>query len=190
MLNEHNLNGHHRDRRRLLGWTTLTGGALVLLFWVLYLSRAVDLGQDDPLVRNFESAFPLADAVFAAALFAAAYHLLKGQRPGPFFLVIAGAMSLYLGILDTTFYVGHGILSKIGLDDSIGLSIDALCIGGGIVALRFGWRCWMAHAVSSMPGTVSHRRVVRRREIGAGSWQADHHVTEPEKDERLLEVVA
>lgn len=140
----------------------------MLLFWVLYLSRAVDLGQDDPFVHAFESAFPLADAVFAAALFAAAFHLLKGRRPGPFFLVIAGSMSLYLGVLDTTFYVSRGILTQIHLDGLIGLSVNALCIVGGIIALRFSWRCWVGRAHPGTPAVVRHQGDVGELLTGAG----------------------
>lgn len=134
--------GSKRDRQRLLGWMTLLGGVFVLLFWALYFSRAVDLGQHDPAIHAFESAFPLADAVFAVVLFTAAYHLLKGKRTGWFFLVVAGSMSLYLGVLDTTFYVSHGIFSAVDVDALVGLSVNAFCIGGGMIALRFGWRSW------------------------------------------------
>jgi hypothetical protein len=132
--------GITRDSRRVLGWITLAGGTFVLLYWALYFTRAVDLGQDDQFVNAFESAFPIADAVFAAALFAASYSLLKRRWPGPFFLVAAGSISLYLGILDTTFYVGRGISFPIDSEALLGLTINGMCIVGGIGALFIGWR--------------------------------------------------
>lgn len=190
MWKGHNLKGCNRDRRLVLGWMTLTGGVLVLLFWILYFSRAVDLGQDDPLVHAFESAFPLADAVFAAALFAAAYHLLKGQRPGPFFLVMAGTMSLYLGVLDATFYVGHGIHSQINLDAVISLTVNALCIGAGIIALRFGWRYWSAGVRPSRSSAAWQRRDLHRTSTEPANWPPALQATESKTDEQLMEVVA
>jgi hypothetical protein len=125
------------DTRRLMGWATFAGGSFVVLFWILYFTRAVDLGQHDRMVNAFESAFPIADAVFAAALFAASVALLRGNRLGPFFLVVAGAMSLYLGIIDATFYAAQGHYYPISTEGVVGLVINVLCIGGGALAL---WR--------------------------------------------------
>ena len=150
-------NADHRDRQRFLGWLTLLGGVFVLVFWALYFSQAVDLGQHDPAIHDFESAFPLADAVFAGVLFSAAYHLLRGKRNGWFFLVVAGSMSLYLGVLDTTFYVRHGIFSPVDVDALVGLTANAFCIGGGMIALRFGWRFWSTPAEPGKPG-IDRRR--------------------------------
>lgn len=179
----------NRGRLRILGWLTLAGGSLVLLFWALYFSRAIDLGQSDPLVHAFESAFPVADGLFAAALFAAAYHLLRGRRQGPFFLVIAGSMSLYLGVLDTTFYVGQGILSPLDLDGALGLTVNTLCIGGGILALRSGWRHWNA------PVRAGSAAEARESGIGGadtltGRLRRRAHGSHAHAEERLTEVVA
>jgi hypothetical protein len=185
MLNEHN-----RNRQRLLGWMTLSGGVFVLLFWVLYFSRAVDLGQHDPLIHAFESAFPLADSVFAAVLFAAAYHLLKGKRSGQFFLVVAGSMSLYLGVLDTTFYVSHGIFSPFGIDALVGLTVNALCIGGGVIALYFGWRYWSVPAASRGPAIVRHRPRTRRPVSSSGVCRNNSHLTDGETEKTFTEVAA
>ncbi len=134
---------NRKDLRRTMGWATLVGGAFVLLFWTLYLTRWVDLGQADPLVGTFESAFPIADAVFCALLFAASYALLKRRKAGPFLLAGAGAISLYLGILDATFYARLGHYSSLTADALIEMAVNLFCIAGGAIALWLGWRFTM-----------------------------------------------
>ncbi|MGD8867886.1 MAG: hypothetical protein PVI01_09650 [Gemmatimonadales bacterium] len=183
-------NRRYRGGLRILGWVTLAGGSLVLLFWVLYFSRAIDVGQADPLVHAFEAAFPVADGLFAAALFAAAYHLLRCRRPGPFFLVIAGSMSLYLGVLDTTFYIRHGVLSPLDLDSAIGLTVNALCIGGGILALRIGWRHWNAAARPRSAAEAGERGSIVGTDSLTGHPQHQAHGSHSHAQENLAEVVA
>lgn len=129
---------------RALGWTTLSGGVLVLLFWAAYWSGVLDPGERDRIAHAYESAFPLADGVLAAALFAASRALLAGKPRGPFWLVIAAAMCLYLGTLDVTFYAGHGSYWPLSTAGLVQLLISLLTIGGGAVGLRAGWRLWSA----------------------------------------------
>lgn len=183
-------NGSSGHEQRLLGWMTLTGGVFVVVFWVLYFSRAVDLGQHDPQIHAFESAFPLADAVFAAVLFAAAYHLLKQTRKGRFFLVVAGSMSLYLGVLDTTFYVKHGIFAPVDVDAFVGLTVNALCIGGGIIALYFGWRYWTRPSAPRQPIIARHRPSIPRPAASRRPEPDGSGLTDAEIDEVLTEVAA
>jgi hypothetical protein len=132
----------NRQTRRILGWVTLAGGLLTALFWLLYLSNAADLGQHHPLFHEFELAFPVADGVLAVLLFAASYCLLTGRPSGPFCLVAAASMSLYLGILDLTFYGRQGLYFPLTGSGLIALAINALCIGGGTLGLRLGWQLW------------------------------------------------
>jgi len=131
-----------------MGWATFAGGCFVVLFWTLYFSGAIDLGQQNEMVSSFESAFPVADLLFAVVLFAASGTLLRGRRHGPYFLVAAGAMSLYLGIIDATFYAGQGGYYPITTEGIVGLVVNALCIGGGGLALWFGSKFWVG---ASMP---------------------------------------
>jgi NAD(P)-dependent dehydrogenase (short-subunit alcohol dehydrogenase family) len=122
-----------------MGWATLVGGVFVLLFWALYFTGAAELGQEHQIVAEFESAFPIADAFFCVMLFAASYCLLKGKAPGAFLLVAAGSVSLYLGILDATFYARQGHYSPITATALVELAVNAFCVGGGALALWFGW---------------------------------------------------
>ncbi len=130
------------EPRVLLAAATLGAGALVLAFWALYLSEAAALGQQDPLRAGFEAAFPLADLVFATALIATGIQLLRRHRSAPFLLAVSAAMSLYLGILDVTFYARHGLYAPLTADAVSEIVINALCIGGGALGLKSAWRLW------------------------------------------------
>ena len=85
------LNRTKIDIERGMGWLTLAGGGLILLFWTVYFAGAMELGQHDPVISGFESAFPIADALFCALLIAAGITLLKRRPAGPYFLVAGGA---------------------------------------------------------------------------------------------------
>ncbi len=132
--------GERFEPRTLLACTTLAAGALVLLFWAFYFTGAAALGQEDPLKTGFEAAFPLADLLFAAALVAAGVLLLKRHDGAPLCLAAAAAISLYLGILDVTFYARHGLYTPLTAEALTELTINALCIGGGILGLKAAWR--------------------------------------------------
>lgn len=133
---------HLRSLRRLVGWTALAGGLLVGAFWLLYFSSDATLGRGDPRVAAFEAAFLIADAAFAATLFGAGYCLLRRRAPGPFLLVAAAAISLYLGLLDLTFYAGHGFYRSVSGGVVLELGVNTACVAGGLLGLRAGWRLW------------------------------------------------
>ena len=130
--------GERVEPRTLLAWTTLVAGALVVLFWAVYFSDAAALGREDPLKAGFEAAFPLADLVFAGMLIATGVLFLMRRESAVFFLVAAASMSLYLGLLDVTFYARHG-LYNLTPDTITEIAINALCVGGGVFGLRSAW---------------------------------------------------
>ncbi|KPK07472.1 MAG: hypothetical protein AMS20_02725 [Gemmatimonas sp. SG8_28] len=121
---------------------TAIGGAFVVTFWVLYFTANDSLGLVEPSVARFEEAFLVADAVFAIVLFATAVSLRLRRSVGPFLLAIAGSMSLYLGLLDATFYARNGLLFPLTGTSAVELVIIGLCIGGGLYALRGAWAIW------------------------------------------------
>lgn len=136
---------HHRihvNGRRAFGWASLAGAGLVCLFWIVYFGTGAGLGRDDGVVRGFESAFPVADGILALVLAAAGRSLLRGADSGPFLLVAGAAMSLYLGVLDVTFYARRGLYRPVSAGALLELVANALCIGGGAAALWWGWRLW------------------------------------------------
>jgi hypothetical protein len=117
----------------------LAGGALMLLFWTLYFTGAMDLGQHDPVIAAFESAFVLADTALGIFLCAAGWTLLRQDPRGPYLMVIASAMSLYLGLLDLAFYARMGLFESLTGAAAFELSLNTICIVGGIHCLRLGW---------------------------------------------------
>lgn len=127
------------DARTAIGWVTLVGGALVFLYWALYFMGSVALAGEARIVNEYEAAFPVADALFATTLVITSIGLFKGKPYGPFFLVAAASMSLYLGILDVTFYGGQGAYLPVTGAGALELALNALCIGGGALGLRMGW---------------------------------------------------
>ena len=132
--------GARLESRTVLAWTTLVAGALVVLFWAAWFSDAAALGQEDPLKAGFEAAFPLADLLFAGMLIVTGVLFLLRRESAAFFLIAAASMSLYLGILDVTFYARHGLYAPLTADAVTELAINALCIGGGIFGLRAAWQ--------------------------------------------------
>jgi hypothetical protein len=117
----------------------LFGGALMMLYWTLYLSGLVDLGQSDPVISGFESAFLLADTLLGVLLLLAGWSLLAGGEAGPFLMTVAAAMSLYLGLLDLVFYSRHGLFSKLSGTHLFELGLILVCVLGGAACLRYGW---------------------------------------------------
>ncbi|MDH3498061.1 MAG: hypothetical protein OER21_14980 [Gemmatimonadota bacterium] len=131
-----------RRAQRTAGWATLVGGTCVLAFWAIYFTSDAALGHGDPAVTAFEAAFLLADAVFALTLFAAGVFLLRDRRPGTFFLVAAAAMSIYLALLDVAFYARQGLYLPLNGSAALELVVNALCLIGGALGLRWGWILW------------------------------------------------
>jgi hypothetical protein len=154
-----------RDKTaRTAGWVTIAGGAGMVAFWALLFGGLVDVGPEGSLVHAFEMAFPIADALLAALLFLAGVSLLKGRSFGAFWLVAAAGITLYLGVLDVTFYARQGLYA--GGSGLFELAVNAACVGGGLFGLRYGWKLWSAAhtrpaAVTPWPAT-SHGG--RRRE--------------------------
>ena len=127
---------------RTAGRVCLAGGVAVVAFWTLYFSGAIDPAHGDPAARAFESAFPVADALLAATLFAASSALLVGRPAGPFLLAAGGAMALYLGLLDATFYGLRGLNRPTSVDGAVELAVNLACLVGGAWALRRAWTLW------------------------------------------------
>jgi hypothetical protein len=128
---------------RVVPYLALTGAGMVLLFWVLYFTGAYVPGEsDDPIIDGFESAFPAADAILALSLIGAAIGILRKKSSGPFFLVAAGSMSVYLGILDISFYCQTPVYGEVDLSSMFCIFINVACIGGGIFALVLSWQLW------------------------------------------------
>ncbi len=127
---------------RRAGYVALGGGTAVILYWTFFFLGAIESGPEGSSHLAFESAFPPADALLCGAALAAGWSLLRGLRPGVFFLLIASAMSLYLGALDVSFYGRLGLYFPLNEAGSIELAVNLLCIVGGAVGVRLAWILW------------------------------------------------
>ncbi len=134
------LNGLINGKRvnRTMAFLAFAAGAVDILFWALYLSGVISFGPADSVVAHFESAFLLADAVLAVVLFIAGFGLLGRQPYGPIFLIISAAMAFYLGILDITFYLGHGLYLPLNASSLFEIFLNAVCLLGGATGMLIG----------------------------------------------------
>jgi hypothetical protein len=131
-------------RHRILGIVALVGSALLFLFWVLYLAGVLAPENVDGPVAEFEAAFPFADGFLAVVLLAAGIGLLRGRRYGLFALAGGATATLYLGILDFTFYSSHGAFDLLDGTALVELAINSICVLGGVGGILAAWRCWGA----------------------------------------------
>ncbi len=132
------------DRWRQLEIATAAGGACVAAFWIMYFVANETLGLVEPAYASFEESFIVADSLFAALLFASSLSLHRRRAAGPFLLAMAASMSLYLGLLDATFYAQNGLFLPVTGAALFELLINVLCVGGGLYGLRAAWFMWSA----------------------------------------------
>lgn len=131
----------HHDRRHL-EIATAVGGALVVTFWLVYFLANDIVGLVEPANARFEESFIVADIVFAVLLFATSWSLRHRGSAGPFLLAMAASMSLYLGILDATFYARDGLFLPVTGTALVTLLVHGLCVGGGLYGLWAAWHMW------------------------------------------------
>lgn len=133
------------QRRRIerrMAWVTLTGAVIVAAYWSVYFIDPAIVAGDEPVVRAFESAFPVADIALALLLVVTSRHLFAHRDEGRVLLVAAGAAAIYLGLLDVTFYAGRGLYGEASTGTVIELALNAACLGGGGLAVGVGWTLW------------------------------------------------
>jgi hypothetical protein len=150
---------------RFVPGLVFSGGFMLLLFWMLYYCGVITPGEEDKTMASaYESAFPLADSLLGLALMIAGIGLIKRRFFGTFFLVAAGAMTLYLGILDLTFYVQQGLYFPLTSSNLFLLFVNVFCMLGGSIGLWFGWKFWRTNdAILKISARSSDRRNGQRQ---------------------------
>lgn len=172
-----------RAIERRAGCVVLGGGLALIAFWALFFAGLVDGGPEAGVLHEFEMAFPVADAVFAGILFTAAVALFRGRPAGTFFLVASGAMSLYLGILDLTFYGGQGFYYPVSASGLFELAVNAACVAGGAYALHRGWWLWREATRPWTAATADPAAAAEGAGIERGAGRPEP--TTPERTRRL-----
>ena len=134
---------------RRLAIATAVGGAVMVTFWTLYLLANDQLGLVDPAHMAFENSFVFADTLLATLLFAASASLSRRRRAAPFLLAVAASMTIYLGLLDATFYGRSGEFYPLTANGAMELAIILACLGGGLYGLHASWTIWQTARVAT-----------------------------------------
>ncbi len=130
---------------RRLEYATAAGAALLIVFWLAYFLANDALRLVEPAYTAFEETFVVADTILAALLLTAS-HRLRHRRPAaPLLLAAAAAMTLYLGVLDATFYARNGVLLSLTGKAALEAGIVGVCVGGG------GYGLWAARRLGGWP---------------------------------------
>jgi len=115
----------------------------IISFWIAFFSADL-VNIDDPHLEEiymaFESAFPVADISLSIVLIIGAIGLLKKMPFGVLFSLLGGASLIFLGLLDVSFNTQQGIY-LLGIGEAIlNISINLLCLGGGVFLIVTIWK--------------------------------------------------
>lgn len=128
---------------------TLAGGLALLAFWTSCLVLGSPWATESEVVRGFESAFPVADAILAVALLATSRALRRRRPWAAFGLTAASAATVYLGLIDVTFSVSQGLYAEGPVTLASALAVQAFCLLGGGLGVWSGHRLWRRSAGGS-----------------------------------------
>jgi len=131
-----------RGGRFVLG-VLIFGVLATLAYWVVWfgVDRELLASAHSESYYAFENAFPLADAWMVAAGLGAIVGLLRRRASALLWILAAGAISIYLGLLDVLFDLENGIY---GSPDRAGvcveIAINVLTLAFGSVIMIWAWR--------------------------------------------------
>jgi hypothetical protein len=131
------------------------GGGLVCAYWIAFFHSDLTLPKfvhdmtNPALVRlttvylGFESAFPLADLLIAVTASLAAFYLVGRDAKAVLFGLIASGALGFLGFIDISFNLLHGLYAPALLLKDGGLLMEAMinvtCVSGAVWSI---WRLW------------------------------------------------
>ena len=131
-----------RGGRFIIG-VLLFGVITTTAYWVVWfgIDRDILASAHTGAYYAFENAFPLADAWMVAAGIAGILALLRRRASALLWTSAAGAISIYLGLLDVLFDLENGIYRA---PESSGviieIAINVLTLTMGLVVLVWAWR--------------------------------------------------
>ncbi len=112
-------------------------------FWIAFFTTDL-ISFDDPHLKEiylaFESAFPVPDAYLSIVLTIGGIGLLRKRSYGYFFSLMGGASLIFLGLLDISFNIQHGIYLTGVAEGIMNILINLLCFGGGIFLVLIIWK--------------------------------------------------
>ena len=115
----------------------------IVSFWIAFFTTDL-ISIDDPHLKEiyfaFESAFPVPDAYLSIVLTIGGIGLLRKRFYGDFFSLMGGASLIFLGLLDISFNIQHGIYFTGVSEGIMNILINLLCFGGGIFLVLIIWK--------------------------------------------------
>ena len=125
---------------RILAVIEVIGAFTIIIFWIGWFADILkSIGPSNSLYDTyvaFETSFPLPDTWIVILLFVSAYGIWKQQSYASYLAVAAGGALIFLGLIDSSFYIQHNLYQY----DFLLIPINLACIGGGLILIyRFGW---------------------------------------------------
>lgn len=115
----------------------------IVSFWIAFFTTDL-ISIDDPHLKEiylaFESAFPVPDVYLSIVLTIGGIGLLRKRSYGDFFSLMGGASLIFLGLLDISFNIQHGIYLTGVAEGIMNILINLLCFGGGIFLVLIIWK--------------------------------------------------
>ena len=115
----------------------------IVSFWIAFFTTDL-ISIDDPHLKEiylaFESAFPVPDVYLSIVLTISGIGLLRKRSYGYFFSLMGGASLIYLGLMDISYNIQHGIYLTGVAEGIMNILINLLCFGGGIFLVLIIWK--------------------------------------------------
>ena len=131
-----------RGGRFVLG-VLIFGVVATLAYWLVWfgVDRDILAAAHTESYYAFENSFPLADAWMLVTGVAASVALVRRRASALLWTIAAGAISIYLGLLDVLFDLENGIYRSVETGGVVvEIAINVLTLSMGTVVLVWAWR--------------------------------------------------
>ena len=131
-----------RGGRFVLG-VLVFGVLATCAYWLVWfgIDREILAAAHTESYYAFENAFPVADLWMVFTGVAASVALVRRRASALFWIIAAGAISIYLGLLDVLFDLENGIYGSADTGGVIvEIAINVLTLAFGALILIWAWR--------------------------------------------------
>jgi len=131
--------------RRVIAGMLLFAAVITTAYWVIWFSNRDILASAHTIQYfTFENAFPAADGWIVISALLATIGLLRAQRWGLYWTIVAAGSGIYLGCMDILFDLEYGIYSLKGDPSAaiVEIIINILTFSLGIIGLVWAWRAF------------------------------------------------
>jgi len=130
-----------RGGRFILG-VLIFGVVATAAYWLVWfgVDREILAAAHTPSYYAFENSFPVADGWMIVLGLLACQALVRRRASALLWTFSAGAISIYLGLLDVLFDLENGIYRSVDTGGLVvEIAINALTLGLGLVVLLWAW---------------------------------------------------